>query len=156
VDIAASARPALFVPDSISAMQLLEHFKRTRQEIAFVVDEYGEFEGIVTIADVLEALVGDVAVADDPGEHDAVRRDDGSWLIDGGVSIARLKEILAIDRAFPGEDTGTYNTLAGFVIQHLGHIPRVGDHFEWNGLRIEVVDMDRNRVDRLMVSQGRD
>jgi putative hemolysin len=80
-----------------------------------------------------------------------VRRDDGSWLIDGGISVERFKETLSIEEQLPDEDTGDYNTLGGFVMLQLGRIPQVTDRFEWNGLRIEVVDMDRNRVDKLLV-----
>lgn len=153
VDIAAATRPPLFVPETISAMQLLETLKKNRAELALVIDEYGEIEGIVTLSDVLGALVGDVSVIDEHHEVDGVRRDDGSWLIDGGVSFDRFRELLETDVRFPEEASGTYHTLAGFVMTFLGHIPQMSDSFEWEGYRIEVVDMDRNRIDRLLITK---
>lgn len=153
IDIAAATRPPLFVPETISAMQLLETLKKNRAELALVIDEYGEIEGIVTLSDVLGALVGDVSVIDEHHEVDGVRRDDGSWLIDGGVSFDRFRELLETHVRFPEEDSGTYHTLAGFVMTFLGHIPQMSDHFEWEGYRIEVVDMDRNRIDRLLITK---
>ncbi len=153
VDIEAATRPPLFVPETISAMQLLETLKKNRAELALVIDEYGEIEGIVTLSDVLGALVGDVSVIDEHHEVDGVRRDDGSWLIDGGVSFDRFRELLETEVRFPEEASGTYHTLAGFVMTFLGHIPQMSDHFEWEGYRIEVVDMDRNRIDRLLITQ---
>ncbi|MES2026402.1 MAG: hemolysin family protein [Pseudomonadota bacterium] len=153
VDIAAATRPPLFVPETISAMQLLETLKKNRAELALVIDEYGEIEGIVTLSDVLGALVGDVSVIDEHHEVDGVRREDGSWLIDGGVSFDRFRELLETEVRFPEEASGTYHTLAGFVMTFLGHIPQMSDHFEWEGYRIEVVDMDRNRIDRLLITK---
>lgn len=153
VDIEAAARPPLFVPETISAMQLLETLKKNRAEMALVIDEYGEIEGVVTLSDVLGALVGDVSVIDEHHEEDGVRRDDGSWLLDGGMSFDRFRELLEADLRFPEEGAGTYHTLAGFVMTFLGHIPQMSDHFEWEGYRFEVVDMDRNRIDRLLVKK---
>lgn len=153
VDIEAATRPPLFVPETISAMQLLETLKKNRAELALVIDEYGEIEGIVTLSDVLGALVGDVSVIDEHHEDDGIRRDDGSWLLDGGMSFDRFRELLDTDVRFPEEASGTYHTLAGFVMTFLGHIPQMSDFFEWEGYRIEVVDMDRNRIDRLLVVQ---
>lgn len=153
VDIAAATRPPLFVPETISAMQLLETLKENRAELALVIDEYGEIEGIVTLSDVLGALVGDVSVIDEHHEVDGVRREDGSWLIDGGVSFDRFRELLETEVRFPEESAGTYHTLAGFVMTFLGHIPQMADNFEWEGYRIEVIDMDRNRIDRLLITQ---
>ncbi len=153
VDIEAATRPPLFVPETISAMQLLETLKKNRAELALVIDEYGEIEGIVTLSDVLGALVGDVSVIDEHHEVDGVRRDDGSWLIDGGVSFDRFRELLETEVRFPEEASGTYHTLAGFVMTFLGHIPKMSDAFEWEGYRIEVVDMDRNRIDRLLITK---
>jgi putative hemolysin len=140
VDIAAATRPPLFVPETISAMQLLETLKKNRAELALVIDEYGEIEGIVTLSDVLGALVGDVSVIDEHHEVD-------------GVSFDRFRELLETEVRFPEEASGTYHTLAGFVMTFLGHIPKMSDHFEWEGYRIEVVDMDRNRIDRLLITK---
>lgn len=153
IDISAATRPPLFVPETISAMDLLETLKKNRAELALVVDEYGEIEGIVTLSDVLGALVGDVSVIDEHHEADGVRRDDGSWLLDAGISFDRFRELLQAQVDFPEETSGSYHTLAGFVLAQLGHIPEIAEHFEWGGYRFEIVDMDRNRIDRLLVSE---
>jgi putative hemolysin len=153
IDIAAAVQPPLFVPETISAMKLLENLKQSRVEIALIIDEYGEFEGIVTLSDLLGALVGDMAVIDEEQEADAVQREDGSWLIDGGISFDRFRDLLETDVRFPEEASGNYHTLAGFVMTFLGHIPKISEHFEWENYRIEVMDMDRNRIDKLLVSK---
>ncbi|MBC3882655.1 HlyC/CorC family transporter [Undibacterium sp. LX40W] len=153
LDIAAAVKPPLYIPVALSAMQLLEAFKKHRAELALVINEYGEIEGIVTLSDVLSALVGDVVAVDNQQDDDCVRREDGSWLIDGGVSFDRFREVLETDVKFPEEATGSYHTLAGFVLTHFGYIPRASEYFEWEGFRIEVVDMDKNRIDRLLISE---
>jgi putative hemolysin len=147
----ALARP-LYVPNSISSMDLLETFKRTRMHVALVVDEYGEVQGLVTMNDVLEAIVGGIPSAEAAGDEEAVCREDGSWLLDGMLSLDRFKEIFELEE-LEEEDTGNFHTLGGFVMLRLGRVPAVGDRFEWNGLRFEVMDMDRNRVDRMLVSR---
>jgi putative hemolysin len=152
IDIAAATTAPLFVPETISAMDLLETLKKNRAELALVVDEYGEIEGIVTLSDVLGALVGDVSVINEHHEADAVRREDGSWLLDAGISLDRFRELLDTNVDFPEETSGLYHTLAGFVLARLGHIPEISEHFEWERYRFEVVDMDRNRIDRLLVN----
>jgi len=124
VDIERAVKPPLYVPESVSAMGLLEALKKHRTELALVVSEYGEIEGMVTLSDVMGALVGDVSVIDDDEhEADAVQREDGSWLIDGGVSLDRFRDIMESSVRFPEEANGTYHTLAGFVLTQLGHIP---------------------------------
>lgn len=151
IDLRALARPAGFVPDSVTVMDLLEHFKRNRSELALVVDEYGEIEGLVTLNDVLEALVGDLPDLDEEASQDVVQRDDGSWLIDGSISLDQLREAIGFQGNFPDEDDGGYHTVAGLVMTTLGRIPRVSDHFMLEGYRFEVVDMDQKRVDRVLV-----
>lgn len=151
LDIEGTAHPAVFVPESISPMQLIETFRRRRTTVALIVDEYGGLEGMVTLSDLLEAIVGDLPWASSGDEEDeAVRREDGSWLLDAGLQIERLQTI------FPGtpppDPRSGYHTLGGLVLDRLGRIPSVGDHFDWGGLRFEVVDMDRRRIDRLLVS----
>lgn len=153
IDIAAATIAPLFVPETISAMDLLETLKKNRAELALVVDEYGEIEGIVTLSDVLGALVGDVSVINEHQEADGVRREDGSWLLDGGISLDRFRDLLETNVVFPEETSGLYHTLAGFVLARLGHIPEISEHFEWGAYRFEVVDMDRNRIDRLLVEK---
>jgi putative hemolysin len=154
VDIERAVKPPLYVPESVSAMGLLEALKKHRTELALVVSEYGEIEGMVTLSDVMGALVGDVSVIDDDEhEADAVQREDGSWLIDGGVSLDRFRDIMESGVRFPEEANGTYHTLAGFILTQLGHIPEAAEHFEWDEFRFEVMDMDRQRIDRLLVSR---
>ncbi|MCK7502346.1 MAG: CBS domain-containing protein [Comamonadaceae bacterium] len=146
VDLAALLRPALYVPETVTIMDLLEHFKANKAELALVVDEFGEVEGVVTLADVLQALVGDLPALGEEGAEDVVRRDDGSWLIDGSVSTDRLHEVLATDEPFPGEADGGYHTIAGFVVtQTRTRTPKVSENFVWEDWRFEVVDMDRHR-----------
>jgi putative hemolysin len=152
-DVLRAASPPLYVPDTVTTTQLLENLRQSRTHFALIVDEYGELQGLVTMTDVLTSIVGDIDVSDDQGEQDFVQREDGSWLIDGGVAVERLKAELDIDDDLPGEDENSYNTLGGFVMHMLGRIPAVADAFDFGGLRFEVVDMDRNRVDRVLVAR---
>jgi putative hemolysin len=142
--------PPLFVPERMPALRVLELFKQKSVRIAFVIDEYGSIQGMVTHDDILEDIVGDTSLTGRPDEFKAVRRDDGSWLVDGMLHIDELKEILDIDE-LPGEAEGYYQTVAGFIINQLGAIPAVGQWFTWDGYRFEVVDMDGRRVDRVLV-----
>ncbi len=146
-------RPPLYVPEDVMTTNLLENFRNSRQQCALIVDEYGELEGLVTLTDVLISIVGDLPQSDILEEQDFVKREDGSWLIDGGVTIERLKYELEIDQALPGEDEKSFYTLGGFVMHALGCIPAVTDRFDAGGYRFEVVDMDKNRVDKLLVSR---
>ena len=114
-------------------------------------DEYGAVEGLVTTNDILEAIVGDIAPAGADDGEEAVRREDGSWLLDGSLPVEEFRDIFPVGK-FPGEERGGYHTLAGFVMSHLGRVPRVADHFEWQGLRFEVVDMDGQRIDKVLVA----
>jgi putative hemolysin len=152
VDLKARLAKALFVPQTLTVMELVAAFKKHRQATALVVNEFGDLQGIVTLNDVMEALVGDIPTVEDEAERDVVRREDGSWLIDGGVTIERFKDVVGIEEMLPEEETGTYHTLAGFVMLRLERVPQPGDSFHWNGFRIEVVDMDRHRIDKLIVT----
>lgn len=151
-DIEAALRPPLFVPESVSTTQLLENFRRARMQFALIIDEYGEIEGVVTLTDVLSSIVGELDEPEAPEERDIIQREDGSWLVDGDVGIERLKAQLDIDEELPGEDEHSFHTLGGFVMHLLGRIPKPADHFVVVGLRFEVMDMDRNRVDKVLVS----
>jgi len=153
IDLGSRLVKPLYIPETLTVTDLLASFKKHRHTMAFIVNEYGELQGLATLNDAMQALVGDIAAVDDGGERDIVKRDDASWLIDGGVSVDRFKEALAIEESLPEEDTGSYNTLGGFAMLQLGRVPLVTDHFEWNGLRFEVMDMDRNRVDKLLVTR---
>lgn len=146
-------RPPLYVPEGVTTTHLLENFRKARQQCALIVDEYGELQGLVTLTDVLISIVGELPTSDISEEHDIVVREDGSWLIDGSITIERLKDMLEIDRDLPGEGGNAFNTLGGFVMHMLDRIPAVADHFETAGYRFEVVDMDRNRVDKVLVAR---
>ncbi len=151
MELAGAVRPAHSVPKSLSPVQLLEEFKRSKTALALVVDEYGEVAGLVTLKDVLEAIVGDIpSDEEEQDEPEAVRREDGSWLLDGVLSIEKFKQIFDVEE-LPDEATGNFHTIGGFVMVQLGHVPRAADHFHWDGLRFEVMDMDRNRVDKVLV-----
>lgn len=149
-DLKTLLRPALFVPESLSILKVLELFKQEKAHIALVTDEYGGIEGLVTPNDILESIVGDIPSLDSPTEPEAVRRDDGSWLLDGMLAIDQFKEIFNLEN-LPDEEQGIYYTLGGFVISQIGNIPTAGQRFEWERLRFEVVDMDGRRVDKVLV-----
>jgi putative hemolysin len=153
VDLPTRLKKPLYIPETLTVTEVLRSFKQHRQVMALIINEYGELQGLVTLHDVMEALVGDIGPVDEGGDADIVQREDGSWLIDGGVSVDRFKHAIELDEQLPEEDTGSYNTVAGFVMLQLGRVPQVADHFEWDGLRFEVVDMDRNRVDRVLVTR---
>lgn len=144
-------KPVKFVPETISAMDLLESLQQHRTEIAMVINEYGELEGVVTLRDILKVLVGNSIPINEDQPTDAVQRQDGSWLIDGGISLDRFRELFDTKLFFPREDEEHYHTMAGFVMHQLGKIPKEGEYFEWNGFYIEIVDMDRHRIDRLLI-----
>jgi putative hemolysin len=151
IDLTKDLKQALYIPESTHALKVLELFKQSSTHIALVVDEYGVIQGLVTLTDILEAIVGDLPV-DETDEPQIIRREDGSWLLDGMLSIDGFKELLEIeDEELPGEDRGNFHTLGGFVVMHLGHIPVSADHFEWGNFRFEVMDMDGNRVDKVLV-----
>ena len=148
-------RTPLFVPESRSALEVLELFKTSATHLALIVNEYGSIEGLVTTNDILEAIVGDIATANPQFETQATQRDDGSWLFDGTVSIDEFKEVFKVP-SLPGEGKRNYQTLAGFILYYLGRVPRAADHFEWNGLRFEIMDMDGKRIDKVLVGKVQD
>jgi len=153
LDIERFLRPALYVPEGVSTTHLLESFRKARQQCALIVDEYGELQGLVTLTDVLTSIVGELPSSDTAEELDIVERADGSWLVDGGIAIERLKQVLKIEDDLPGEDENAFNTLGGLVMYVLGRIPAVTDQFEAAGYRFEVVDMDKNRVDKMLLTR---
>lgn len=149
-DLTTMLRQPLYIPEGTHALKVLELFKQSSTHIALVVDEYGVLQGVVTLNDVMEVIIGDVPFADRPHESPAVQRDDGSWLLDGMLPIDKLKEIFELE-GLPGEERGNYQTLGGFIVTQLGRIPTATDHFDWENVRFEVVDMDGNRVDKVLV-----
>lgn len=149
-DLEPLIRPVLAVPHSTDALELLERFRESRQHLAIVTDERGHMAGIVTLTDVMEAIVGDLPLGNEALELEFVQREDGSWLVDGQIDIFSFREHFKL-KALPEEDSGEYHTLGGLVIHALGRIPRTGESLNLSELRIEVVDMDGNRVDKLLV-----
>ncbi len=150
IDLRALAEPALIVPESMEAFEVLERFRDRGSNAAMVVDEYGGIQGLVTLHDLLEAITGDLEVSQrQSGE--VVRRADGSWLLDGALPVHEVRDVLGIDDPLPGEEDGDYETLGGFIMFRLERIPDVGDATDWEGHRFEVVDMDGRRVDRVLV-----
>lgn len=139
------AKPAFFIPETTLASNALEAFKKNNTELLLVVDEFGGVQGLLTINDIIEEIVGQMEME----EPQATQRQDGSWLLDGMLEVDEFKEIFNLN-TLPHE--GEYETLSGFVMASLGHIPQTSDHFEWHNLRFEVMDMDGRRVDKVLVT----
>lgn len=150
IDLPSIIQPPVFVPENMHAVQLLDTFKKSLNQLALVTDEYGGIQGLVTLHDVLESIVGDVPSSSVFPETQIVERKDGSFLVDGMLPIDEFKEHFDID-TFPDEEKGTYRTLGGFCMRQIGAIPKVGDSFVWNQLRFKVVKMDERRVDKVLV-----
>jgi len=137
-------RPAYYIPETMYASRALEVFKEKHAELMLVIDEFGSLQGLLTLDDIIEEIVGDIEV-----EAQATQRQDGSWLLDGLLPVDDFKEIFKVDK-LPHESE--YESLSGFVMLTLGRVPQAADHFEWNGLRFEVMDMDGRRVDKVLVT----
>ena len=152
-DLFKHLREPLFVSESTPAMKLLEILREEQQSLALVVDEYGDVTGLVTVNDVMEAVIGRNQSGEGPDSIPQITtRDDGSLLVDGGISVETVRELLG-GGALPAQDEHDYHTAAGMVIAHFGRIPNVGEHFDWNGWRIEVVDLDGPRIDKLLLQR---
>jgi putative hemolysin len=153
LDLESLARPPLFVPETISGRDVLDRFRESRLNMAFVVDEYGELQGLVTLHDVLEAITGQFDSATEDSE--AVRRADGSWLLDGQIPMTELPQHLAVEWPDPGHDVDEdFETISGLILWKLGRIPRTGDSIRWQGWTFEVVDMDGQRIDKVLASRA--
>ncbi|MDZ8110075.1 MAG: hemolysin family protein [Nostoc sp. DedQUE12a] len=150
LDLTVGLRQPVFVPESTRGLKVLELFKQTVTHMALVVDEYGVIQGLVTLNDIMSEIVGDVPSTDGQDQPQAVQREDGSWLLDGMLPVEEFLELFDMEE-WESEEPGSYQTLGGFVITHLGRIPAAADHFDWEGMRIEVMDMDGNRVDKVLV-----
>jgi putative hemolysin len=144
-------QPPVYVPESLTGMELLQNFRASGVQLAFVVDEYGEVLGIVTLRDVLEAITGEFRTPGGEADQWALRRDDGSWLLDGLIPIPELKDRLDIKR-LPEEER--YHTLSGMLMMLLGRLPQTGDRAEWDEWRFEIVDMDGKRIDKVLASRA--
>jgi putative hemolysin len=150
-DLTTLVQTEVFVPESLTGMELLEHFRASGTQMVLVVDEYGELQGLVTLQDVLESVTGEFK----PRDHEdawAVARADGSWLLDGLIPVPELKDQLRL-KAVPEEEKGHYHTLSGMLMCLLGRLPQTGDTTEWEGWRLEVVDMDGKRIDKVLASR---
>lgn len=143
----------LFAPENAQALQVLERFRETGVHLAMLVDEYGGIEGLVTSFDILEAIVGDIPTMEELDQPSIVQREDGTWLVDGLISVDAFKRTFNMG-SLPGE--GTYQTLGGFVVFMLGSLPAPGNYFGYGGYRFEVADMDGRRVDKVLLERGPD
>jgi putative hemolysin len=150
LDLTLELRQPVFVPESTRGLKVLELFKQTVTHMALVVDEYGVIQGLVTLNDIMSEIVGDVPAGPGQEEPQAVQREDGSWLVDGMLPVEEFLELFGLEE-LENEERGNYQTLGGFIITHLGRIPAAADHFEWDGIRFEVMDMDGNRVDKVLI-----
>jgi putative hemolysin len=150
LDLTAELRRPLYVPESTPALKILELFKQSSTHIALVVDEYAVIQGLVTLNDILEEIVGDIPSIEQIDEPQVVKREDGSWLVDGMVPVEEFFELFDVTE-LSKEQRNNYHTVGGFVVTQLGRIPTAADYFDWRGMRIEVMDMDGNRVDKVLV-----
>jgi putative hemolysin len=149
--LAEHLQPPVFVPETLSGMELLDHFRAAGTDIVFVVDEYGAVQGVITERDLLEAITGEFGAPTDADAW-AVRRPDGGWLMDGLIPVPEFKDRLEL-KELPEEDRGRYNTLAGMIMLLLGRLPSTADAVLWEGWRFEVVDLDGKRVDKVLVTR---
>ncbi|OJU90650.1 MAG: hypothetical protein BGO13_00295 [Burkholderiales bacterium 66-5] len=144
-------QPPLYVPETINGMELLHDFRRSQMHMAFVVDEYGEVQGIVTLQDLIEAITGEFQTADVQDAW-AVQREDGSWLLDGHIPVPELKDCLGL-ASVPEEDKGRYQTLSGMLMLLTGKLPTETDVVQWEGWRLEIVDMDGKTIDKVLATR---
>jgi len=151
IDLKTLAQKPIFVPETMPALRLVEEFRRTRQHIAFIHDEYGVLVGLITLNDIVEGMLGHMSKYGETEELLKIQREDGSWLLDGTLAVADLREILEVE-ALPHENRTKFQTVAGFVMTYLGRIPHAGDTFTWERFKFEVVDMDRHRIDKVLLS----
>ena len=153
VELRALVTPPLYVPNAMPASKLIEEFKKSGKHIALVVDEFGALEGLVTLNDVMMAIVGNLPEREQRHEPKAVLRQDGTWVVDAMLDIDETKTSLGIIDDLPGENENRYSTLGGFMLYRFGHIPREGEKFLWDRFEFEVIDMDRQRIDKVLVTQ---
>ncbi|MCX7781257.1 MAG: hemolysin family protein [Negativicutes bacterium] len=152
VNLETAAVQALYVPRNMPALKVLDLFKQQGTHFAFVADEFGGIDGLVTLHDIVEHIMGELPASAEKSDPDVVQREDGSWLLDGMLPVEEFKELFGFDD-LPREERDQYQTLAGFAISQFGYIPQVAESFEWCGYRFEVIDMDRTRIDKILVTQ---
>ena len=151
-DITSQLQSPVYVPETLTGMELLEQFRASGSHMAFVIDEYGEVQGLVALQDVMEAVTGEFRTESQEDAW-AVQREDGSWLLDGLIPLPELKDLLEL-REVPEEDKGRYHTLSGMIMWLLGRLPRTGDVIAWEAWRLEVVDLDGKRIDKVLASRS--
>jgi putative hemolysin len=144
--------PPLFVPTTMPASTLIAEFKKSGKHIALVVDEFGGLQGLVTLNDVMMAIVGNLPEKEQRYEPKAVKREDGTWLIDALLEIDEVKTYLEIEGDLPDEEEDEFTTLGGFLLHRLGHIPHEGEKVVWDRFTFEILDMDRQRIDKVLVT----
>ncbi len=154
LNLQALMEPPLYVPESLNGMELLNLLRSSQTEMALVVDEYGDIQGIVTVQDLIEAITGEFQTDDEEDSY-AILREDGTWLLDGMISSHDLKDRLKI-KTLPEEERGLYNTLSGLMMMQLGRIPRTTDKIVWANWSMEIVDMDGKRIDKVLATRIRD
>jgi len=152
IDLRSLVKEALFVPDSMPAVQLLESFRSSHKHTALVMDEYGAVEGLVTVTDLLTAIVGDLPADASEAQGAFVSRPDGTWLVDGSAAMEEVTTHFGMDN-LPEDEAGAYHTIGGFVMARLGRVPKTADAFEWGGMKFEVIDMDGRRIDKVLVAR---
>ncbi len=151
LDLQPLMRQVLIVPEGLLVLEVLKRFKDAKAQLAIIIDEYGELQGLMTFNDLLEEIVGDVPEVGDPPDPEAIPREDGTWLIDGMFPVDELKEMFNI-KSLPEEDGNFYQTIGGLIMIYLGRVPTEGDIVEWDRFRFEVVDMDWRRVDKVLLT----
>ncbi len=152
ITIESNLKEPLVIPETLPVLDVLNLFKENSNYVhmAMVVDEYGSIEGLITLNDILEALVGDIPALDEPNEPKAIPRKDGSWLVDGYLSAEEFKEVLNIEK-LPDENKGNFNTIGGFIMSYTGKVPVTGEIFQWRNLEFEIIDMDGHHIDKILV-----
>lgn len=152
IELEALAQPPLYVPESMPALDVIERLRETRSHLALVIDEYGGLEGLVTFTDIMRAILGELPDNTGQSESPVVRREDGSWLVDGMYAVDELKDTFDL-KELPDEEDASYQTLGGMIMAMLGRVPTVGNRVDWGGYRLEVVDMDGRRIDKVLISR---
>lgn len=152
-DLQSIARPALFLPESMTALDVIESMRESRSHMALIINEYGGLEGLVTINDIIEAILGSVEELGHEEDMEIVEREDGSWLVDGMLSVDEFQDYFRVPD-LPARDELDYQTVGGMIMAILERVPAVGSHVRVDGLRLEVVDMDGRRVDKVLVQKA--
>jgi len=152
LDVRSLLQQPLFIPESMRALRVLELFRSSGTHLALVIDEYGGIEGMVTLIDLVEEIIGELTSLSAGQSPSVVQREDGSWLVDASLSMEQVREAVGLPER-RHEERDDYHTLGGFILNRFGRLPVTADHFEADGFRFEVVDMDGKRVDKVLVAR---